>query len=300
MKTIDNINQKYLPALSRIFSPVVMDSLALKGHSGYLTEVCSNSGLLEQTDSSMPLAQFFDWIYNILFKNYRNEYIYKNAIANKILLGKHSLNTSHMLTEFRVGKCKADAVVINGTSTAYEIKSEFDSFARLESQIKAYFQIFDHINVITSNSQSSKLKSILPDAVGIMVLTDRNTISTIRESKSNKKNINQVTLFDSLRKEEYVKVVEEYYGTVPNVPNTQVYRECKKLFSKIPSETAHDLTMKTLRKRNNTKVLKEFITRAPASLSAYALSICNEKKKMRALMSNFTSNIASVIIPKLA
>ena len=300
MKTKENINQKYLPAVSRIFSPVVMDSLALKGHSGYLTEVCAKSGLLEQTDPSMPLSQFFDWIYNMLFKNYRNEYIYKNAIANKILLGKHSLNTSHMLTEFRVGKCKADAVVINGTSTVYEIKSEFDSFARLENQVEAYYQTFDHINVITSNTQATKLESVLPDAVGILVLTDRNTISTIRESKSNKKNINLDTLFDSLRKKEYMKVVEEYYGIVPNVPNTQIYRECKKLFCKILPETAHDLTMNTLLKRNNTKVLKEFITKAPSSLSAYALSICNEKKKMRALMSNFTSNIASVIIPKLA
>lgn len=286
--------------MSRIFSPVVMDSLARKGHSAYLYEVCSNSDILEQIELSMPLSQFFDWIYNILFKNYRNEYIYKNAIANKILLGKHSLNTSHMLTEFRVGKCKADAVVINGTSTVYEIKSEFDSFARLESQIKAYFQIFDYINVITSSSQATKLKSILPDAVGILVLTNRNTISTIRESKANKKNINLDTLFDSLRKKEYVKVVKEYYETVPNVPNTQIYRECKKLFCEIPPETAHDLTMNILLKRNNTKVLKEFITKAPSSLSAYALSICSEKAKLQVLMSKFTSNIGSVIIPKPA
>jgi hypothetical protein len=300
MKTKETINRKYLPAVSRIFSPIVMDSLSHKGYSAYLYEVCLNSDILEQIEPSMSLSQFFDWIYKILFKNYRNEYIYKNAIANKILLGKHSLNTSHMLTEFRVGKCKADVVVINGTSTVYEIKSEFDSFVRLESQVKAYYQIFDHINVITSNSQATKLKSMLPDSVGILVLTDRNTISTIRESKSNKKNINLDTLFDSLRKKEYVKVVEEYYETVPNVPNTQIYRECKKLFCKIPSEAAHDITMNTLRKRNNTKVLKEFITKAPASLSAYALSICSEKAKMRALMSNFTNNIGSVIIPKPA
>ncbi|MBC8342546.1 MAG: hypothetical protein H8E61_01020 [Bacteroidetes bacterium] len=107
-------------------------------------------------------------------------------------------------------------------------------------------------------------------------------------------------MFDSLRKKEYVKGVEEYYGAVPNVPNTQIYRECKKLFCKIPPETAHDLTMNILRKRNNTKVLKEFINKAPDSLSAYALSICSETAKMRALMSNFTSNIGSVIIPKSA
>ncbi len=293
------INKKYLPALSRLFSPVVMDSLAINGSSDYLVEVCSNSGLLDQIEPSMPLSQFFDWIYDILFKNYRNEYIYKNVIANKILLGKHSLNTSHMLTEFRVGKCKADVVVINGTSTVYEIKSEYDSFARLANQIKAYLETFDHINVITSYSQASKLDSILPNSAGILVLTNRNSISTIRESKSNKKNTKQDILFDSLRKTEYIKVIKEYYGTVPDVPNTRIYRACKKLFCKIPTEIAHDITIKILRRRSNIKILRELIGKAPTSLSAYAMSICSEKAKMEALMSRFSSSIGSVFITEL-
>ena len=190
-KTKENLNRKCLPALSRIFTPVVMDSLIQTGTSDYLNEVVHNSGLINLLDTSMPLKNFFDWIYDFLFKYYRNEYIYKNVIANKILLGKHSLNTSHMLTEFRVGRCKADAVVVNGTSTVYEIKSEFDSFTRLENQIQAYLEIFDHINVITSASQANKLDSILPGKAGILVLTNRNTITTIRKSKSNKKSKNK-------------------------------------------------------------------------------------------------------------
>jgi hypothetical protein len=300
MKAINEIkiNDKYLPSLGRMFSPLVMDHIALKGRSGYLSEVCSNSRLIEQIDPSMPLAQFFDLIYMILFRSYRNEYIYKNAIANKILLGRHSLNTSHMLTEFRVGNCKADVVVVNGTSAVYEIKSELDSFARLENQVKNYLKIFDYINVITSASQVNKLKSILPDKAGILLLTNRNTISTIRESKSNRKNTNQSILFDSLRKNEYVKTIKEYFGIVPDVPNTQIYKECKKLFSKIPAELAHNLTINILRRRRNTRVLKEFIEKAPASLSAYAMSICSEKAKMRALMSRFSKNIGSLFIPE--
>lgn len=296
MATISKIDAKYLPALGRIFTPMVMDSLAQKGSSGYLTEVCTNSGLMAQIDPSMLLGQFFDWIYNMLFINYRNEYIYKNAIANKILLGKHNLNTSHLLTEFRVGKCKADVVVLNGTSTVYEIKSEFDSFVRLEKQIQAYLDIFDHINVITSNSQVAKLENILPDKVGILVLTNRNTISTIRESETNKKNINPSILFDSLRKIEYMKVIKEYYGTVPDLPNTLIYRECKKLFCNIYPEIAHDATTKILRERTNLNVLKEFIEKAPSSLSAYAMTICSEKTKMQALMPRFLSSIGSVVL----
>jgi hypothetical protein len=297
METINKvkIDTKYLPALGRIFTPLVMDSLAQKGSSGYLTEVCTNSGLMVQIDPSMTVGKFFDWIYSILFINYRNEYIYKNVIANKILLGKHNLNTSHFLTEFRVGKCKADVVVLNGTSTVYEIKSEFDSFARLEKQIKSYLEIFDHINVITSNSQVAKLENILPDAVGILVLTNKNTISTMRESETNKKNINPGILFDSLRKNEYIKVIKKYYGTVPDVPNALIYRECKKMFCKIYPEIAHEVTIKILRERTNLKVLKEFIERAPSSLSAYAMTICSEKTKMQALMPRFLSRIGSVV-----
>ena len=75
MNTINNINKKYFPAIGRIFSPIVLDSLIFNGHSNYLAEVCKNSGLLDKIDTSMPLSRFFDLVYNLLFKNYRNEYI---------------------------------------------------------------------------------------------------------------------------------------------------------------------------------------------------------------------------------
>lgn len=135
---LNNINFNYLNALSRIFTPLVLDNVAEKGYSSYLTEVCSNSLLLNNIDMDLPFAEFLNRVYSFLFKNYRNEYIYKNVIVNKILLGKHSLKTSQMLTEFRVGKCKADVVVLNCTSTVYEIKSELDSFNRLGKQLGVY------------------------------------------------------------------------------------------------------------------------------------------------------------------
>lgn len=297
MKIEENINRKYFPALSRIFTPVVMDSLVQKGYSPYLSEVCENSGLLKNIDPATTLGQFFDWVYNLLFKQYRSEYLYKNVITNKILLGKYSLNTSKILTEFRVGRNKADVVLLNGTTTVYEIKSQFDSFARLENQIQSYFEIFDYINVITSPSHEKKLDSILPDKAGILVLTDRNTISTIREPKSNKANINPAILFDSLRKAEYIRIIHEYYGTLPDVPNTQVYRECKNLFCKIPPVIAHALTIKILKGRNNSKILKEFINKAPSSISAYAMSISSQEKKMQKLMALFECNIYSLLFP---
>jgi len=294
------IDSKYFPAISRIFTPLVMNELAYQGYSGYLKEVFENSGLFKNTDLSMPLSHFFDWIYSFLSKNYKNEYIYKNAIANKILLGRYSLNTSHMLTEFRVGNCKADVVLINGTSTVYEVKSEYDSFTRLEKQIETYFQIFDHINVITTVSQASKLKSILPNAVGILILTNRNSISVVKDSVSNKHNIKPDILFDSLRKSEYLKIIKEIFGKVPIIPNTQIYKECKKIFCSISPESAHDLTFTMLRDRKNTQVLNKFINIGPSSLVAYALSIGTDRFKMLSLIPKFNKSLASALIPKIA
>ncbi|OQY39416.1 MAG: hypothetical protein B6229_03785 [Spirochaetaceae bacterium 4572_7] len=294
------LESQYYPAISRLFSPVVLKDIILNGYSAYFSEVCRNSGLLNSLDLSMPLSQFFDRIYSLLFKNYRNEYIYKNAITNKVLLGRHSLNTASMLTEFRVGSCKADVVILNGTSTVYEIKSEFDSFARLNNQLRAYMQVFDHINIITSLSHVSQLKTFLPDIIGIQVLTDRNTISTIRTSKSNKANIKLDVLFNSLRKEEYITIIKNYYGIVPDVPNTLIYTECKKLFCNIPLEEAHNLTVNILKRRNNSVLLKEFFSVAPDSLSAYGLSLNNNKTKMYSLLSNLEKSIGSILIPKSA
>lgn len=297
MKKLHNINFNYLNAISRIFTPLVLDNVAEKGHSSYLTEVCSNSLLLNNIDMGLPFAEFLNRVYSFLFKNYRNEYIYKNVIANKILLGKHSLNTSQMLTEFRVGKCKADAVVLNGTSTVYEIKSELDSFNRLERQINAYMQVFDHINVITSKQQAEKLLKDISKIVGILIVTDRKSISTVRESISNKKNIVPEVLFDSMRKNEYLNVIEKLYGAVPDVPNTMIFKECKRLYTMAAPETVHDTTMAELRKRNDASSLAEFLRNAPDSLSAYIISNANNKLKLQALAARFTTNIGTILAP---
>jgi hypothetical protein len=85
-------------------------------------------------------------------EGYRHEYIYKADLTHKILLGKHSLHTASMINEFRVGDCKVDVAILNGTATVYEVKSERDSLARLERQIAAYATVFAKVYVIASES----------------------------------------------------------------------------------------------------------------------------------------------------
>lgn len=301
MKEMNNLNieKKYFPALGRFFTPIVLNSLEQKNYSPYLSEVCLNSELLKRVNLSITLGNFFDSIFKFLLKNYRNEYVYKNVIANKILLGRHSLNTSQMLTEFRVGKNKADVVILNGTSTVYEIKSEYDSFTRLQKQIQSYCMAFDYINVITSSSQIKKIKNFLPDTIGILSFTEKNTISTIREPKSNLENINLNLLFNSLRKDEYLKIIQEFYGTKPDVPNTKIYKICKELYCKIPLINAYELTINVLKKRNNSKYINDYINKAPYSIVAYILSISNQEKKIENLMNLLEKELYYFLNPSL-
>ena len=257
-----NIDRKYNPHLARIFSNSVISELVKCDKPKYIPEILSVSGFNSLLDKNLKLKELFNTVYNYLAKSYRNEYIYKNAIANKILLGKHSLNTSFMLTEFRASNCKADAVIINGTSNIYEIKTELDSFERLTRQVEAYKKVFDKINIIVSSNQISKVQETTSDSIGILELTPRNTIRTVREAASRKHLIDQGVIFDSLRKKEYTSIIQEKFGFLPDVPNTQIYSKCKSLFLKLSPVDAHDAMVKALKTRGN-NTLKDFISSIP-------------------------------------
>ena len=82
----------------------------------------------------------------------RNEYVYKAALTHRVLMDKHSLRTACMLSEFRVGECKADIAILNGTTTVFEIKSERDLLMRFERQIDAYRRVFASVYVIAGEN----------------------------------------------------------------------------------------------------------------------------------------------------
>ena len=89
-------------------------------------------------------------IYQYLGSSYRNEYFYKNTLLNKLIISVHRLKTTTALTEVPVAKSKADFIMINGKAIVYEIKTELDTFERLETQLRDYYKAFDHVCVVTS------------------------------------------------------------------------------------------------------------------------------------------------------
>ncbi|MHB1397701.1 MAG: sce7726 family protein [Trichloromonadaceae bacterium] len=264
-------------ALARFFSSGVLRELAHTGRSATARRLTQQLHLIEKFGADMEVGAFYDAIFQRLIREYRHEYIYKNAIAEKILLGKHNLNTAFMLTEFRVDDCKADAVVLNGTSHVYEIKSEMDSFDRLDRQLAAYRKMFDFITVITTERLFDAVAERVSPQVGIRVLAEGGyqfKRGTSREAISNKANVDPLVIYNSLQRPEYLRILKAELGVELNhLPNTQIYGEARTFFAQLPPETAHDRMVEVLKLRKQTRRLAEFIMEVPDSLKAASLSI---------------------------
>ena len=266
-----NITNKSIIDLSKIFSPTILKELCSTGNSKKLRKILDELNLLYQVDLKKNLESFFNDVYKILLKNYRNEYIYRSIIIKKILLGIHSLNTAHLINECRVGNSKADCVILNGTSTVYEIKTQFDTFSRLHSQLDDYKKAFEYVYIVVPIETLKKLESYnLDENIGIMVLNKNNTISKIKLAKSNKNSFNKETIFDILRKNEYIEIISKYYE-IPSMPNTKIYTFCKRLFSELDIELIHVELVQILKKRDISDLQKKVILNVPDSLKALSM-----------------------------
>lgn len=92
--------------LAQVFSASALVDLARRGHSPLVSAVVREA-IDHSTRLGMTYAGLFEYCHAQLWAHHRCEYVYKNAIANKILLGRHSVRTTRFLSEFRVEDCKA-------------------------------------------------------------------------------------------------------------------------------------------------------------------------------------------------
>ena len=190
-------------------------------------------------------------IYALLEKEYRNEYFYKNTILNKLLLHVHSVHTTTALRELPIGKSKADFVLINGKAVVYEIKTELDNFERLGDQVESYYKAFDHVVVVTSIENEKSILNFkeIPDTVGLYLLQKNGYFKRLREPVKNDAYIDSEVLFKMLRKQEYLSILLDYYGCIPDVNQFEFYQACKKWFTNMPLCISYPKTLRIMKKR---------------------------------------------------
>ena len=77
-----------------------------------------------------------------------------------------------------MGISKLDVAVINGRLDGYEIKSDRDSLARLDSQIRQFEQICDRLTVVATERHHARIAASVPSWCGVVVAhAERETIT---------------------------------------------------------------------------------------------------------------------------
>jgi hypothetical protein len=243
---------------------------------------------------SIPTAQAtFAAAYRYLLSDYRNEYVFKNTLANKLVFGRHSPATASLLNEFRVNDSIADTVVINGTSTVYEIKTEYDTLVRLPAQLNDYSKIFDKVYVVTHERAVSAVKAMAFPHVGILLLTGRGTLQVRREASSNIPNLDLRILFMSLRKSEFTRILLRH-KLLPDVGATKFWAACQQQFAKLPREVAHAEAIFELRLRTTGAERVEFLRQLPPCLRLLGFAEPFSRPKRRTLLENLQSPLAGL------
>lgn len=254
-----------------VFSRKVLSELASEGFSKTISEVVCRTHTQELFETK-TLSDLFDYYYEQLVNSYRNEYVYKNAIATKLVLGRHKLANVAFFTEFKAWDTVADVVVVNGTTTAYEIKTEYDSFARLDNQLEVYQSVFDKVFLVVPESMLQAAYNNTPEHIGILVLNKRFALSCARDAQSNLRRVSPQIIFSCLRKYEYEYVIVKYFGSLPSVEAIYLRRKCAELFSTLAPEIIQEEFLRSLKARQDIRQNKNYIEQLPKSIASLVLS----------------------------
>lgn len=193
------------------------------------------------------VGELLSYAYSEMKKYYRNEYVYKNTIITD-LIKKHRFSTSVIFNEFRVGRSIADLVFLNGTDRVFEIKTEFDNDTRLKSQILDYQKAFSRVFVVIPELYQDKYFEELSPTIGIIVMTKRGAIKTIRDAIEDKSHLDSEVMMKCLRKQEFTEIIRRFYP-IPDVPSIRYFKDCLSLFNQIPMDNLHPLFIKVLKMR---------------------------------------------------
>ena len=237
---------------------------------------------LSSSNSYDNFYGFLTELYNQMVKNYCNEYIYKNTILNKLLIGKYSLQTTTLLNEFKIGKSIADLVLINGEVKLFEIKTDLDNLNRLDSQLEDYKKAAEKIYIVTNSKYIRQIEERYGlSCYGIIELSKAVTLKVHKEANEDKTSLDHTTIFKLLRKQEYLNIIEGRFGQIPNVPNTLLFRECLKMVKGMDIKEFQNLAFKQLKQRklNEPELLLSSCTPKELRFLCYSLNLKENQYK---------------------
>ncbi|MCL2414254.1 MAG: sce7726 family protein [Bacteroidales bacterium] len=218
---------------------------------------------LDQEFLENGIFSYLDYVkytYKQLEKSYRNEYVFKNTVINKLLIQEYGTKDTIAINEFNAGNSVADLVIFNGNSKVFEIKSKFDSKKRIDGQISNYQKLFNECYVVVEHKHLSRYIS-LPSQIGIFTMQlerGRLVLHKERDAIENRK-IDPYLVMRSVKTQEYKNIVREYLGYLPEMNAFNMFSICDAVITQIPPEHLNQLYIEEVKKRkSNTAKLKKF------------------------------------------
>lgn len=261
-----------LAALSRLFSPAAIRELGRSGRSPLVARLLRDTSVPADLPQEATLRDALDLGYSKLTESgNRDDYVYRSSVVEKIALGRHNLRTATVLSEVRAQASKADLVILNGTATAYEIKSDRDSLNRLPSQLCDYRAVFASVTVVTSPRQADAVLRLAPEDVGVLVLSTRLRLQVKRETQNRPERINPIALLETLRTREAAQVLDSLGLETPEVPNTRLWTELRKLYAALDPVDVHRAAVSVLKRSRSRAAQERQVGALPPSIRTAAL-----------------------------
>lgn len=221
--------------------------------------------IISLADPGATLAEAFDTAYARLARDYRCEYVYANSLISEAAASHGEINAISGLPVFM---SIADLVITGERPTVYEIKTDLDSFARLELQLHSYGTCFEHVQVVTSPAKTARAVAETPAHVGVLTLTDTGAVEVARAPSGGLARIERSSLFRVLRRDELLAIMGRQFGYVLDVPNARIYQRLNALFMQLDVETAYREFVTELGRRDRIKRQAALDAGLPASLRA--------------------------------
>lgn len=285
----------YSAVLNILFSRTMLRScIANEPDESYL--YAANTFLDNSTAKSN--GQAISELYRLLLSTHRNEYVYKNTLLNRIVMGRHSPRTSTAFTEVPIRNSIADFLIINGTATVYEIKTDLDNLDRLDAQLKDYQRAFDRVCVVCGNRHLPALLQRYSDSpIGVVTMTDRQHLSTKKEPESYSGLLCHETIFKLLRRGEYGAVLADCGLTIPEASSFYYYRNCLEQFRTVSLPIAYASVLKALKRRGD-DVEVDALKTVPPELRSLAYFIRIKRKQSKKLACFLLAPLAPLEVTK--
>lgn len=221
----------------------------------------------ELVDGQDTLGAAFQEAYARLVEQYQCEYVYKTELIS------HALDAephAHAITGLPVFLSIADVVIASKSVSAYEIKTDLDSFTRLELQLISYSRSFEYVHVVTSAAKAQRVLDAVPEHVGVLAFDDSAALATVRAAAGGYARLDIGSVFRVLRKDERLAVLGRLIGYEVDAPSAVLYSRTYELFADLPMDAVYPEFVAELQGRDGRQRAAAAAAELPRSLVAAA------------------------------